>query len=162
MNDNNAGPLSAAGLARVSVARVAVVGPPGSGCSALVRRFVSDSFEAAGEREASEARGAGEALGARFASKMLATPQHGLLRFQLWDVPGGDELLLPVYAAGASVVLVCFDLARPRTLGAAALLLRAAPPGPLLALVGCKVRLAAACLLFLSFLLLLVFSLLPG
>ncbi len=53
-------------------------------------------------------------------------------------MPRGDELLLPVYAAGASVVLVCFDLSCPQSLRGAAELLRRLGGGPLAVLVGCK------------------------
>lgn len=121
---------------RVSVVRVAVLGPPGAGVSSLVRRFVSDAYD--------ERPPLPQGLGARFHSKMLLTRQQLLLRFQIWDVPAGDEVLAPVYFATASVCVVCFDLSRSASLSAAALLLGriASQEHPnavsTLVLVGCK------------------------
>lgn len=101
---------------RVNAVRVVVLGPPGVGVSSLVRRFCVDTFEEAPSSSSST-------WGARFHTKLLLASDQ-VLRFQLWDVPGGDELLAPVYLANAHVCLVCFDLSRPKTLGAATAMLR--------------------------------------
>jgi GTPase SAR1 family protein len=103
--------FSGALASRVSAVKVVVLGPPGVGSTALVRRFCVDSFQ---DGESSGASW----WGARFSTKMLLASDH-VLRFQIWDVPGGDETLAPVYFAQAHVCLVCFDLSRPKTLAAA-------------------------------------------
>jgi len=124
---------------RVSTIRVACLGPPGVGTSSLIRRFCVDQF---GEDQAAARAG----WGARFHSKLLLAggEQPHVLRFQVWDVPGGDELLAPVYMAQAHVCIICFDLSRPASLSASLRLLQGVSgqdrPNSISALVlaGCK------------------------
>lgn len=126
---------------RATAVRMVVLGPPGVGASSLVRRFCVDTFQESGTDSSSSSSSdasssstssfsssssSSSSWGARFHSKLLLAAEQ-VLRFQLWDVPGGDELLAPVYLANAHVCLVCFDLSRPKTLGAATALLRGVP-----------------------------------
>ncbi len=92
-------------IARVSAVKVVVLGPPSVGSSSLVRRFCVDTFEEDDdddeEKSGTRAASSAHTWGARFHSKLLlvAGGEGHVLRFQIWDVPGGDELLAPVYLA---------------------------------------------------------------
>jgi GTPase SAR1 family protein len=103
---------------RATAVRMVVLGPPGVGASSLVRRFCVDTFQESGTDSSSSSSSdasssstssfsssssSSSSWGARFHSKLLLAAEQ-VLRFQLWDVPGGDELLAPVYLANAHVL----------------------------------------------------------